>query len=720
MVVPTEKSPLCSSKGTELLKPHLPSSSNDGSEAPQNHSAPSPPDLKTVSYSVSFNGWRFPIPSFKTWVRKMAALHEPIWRKAGIFEAVMASTYIIYKNTALVLGVAEKWCPDTKTFVFPWGEATITLEDVMMLLGFSVLGSPVFETLDSSGEKIMEKLKKEWVNLKPGRVRYVSQVSWMKRFMDSDDELEHVAFLVLWLSYFVFPARFYHIDKAILPIAVHLSIGTKIAFAPAVLSHLYAELSLLKNHITAFNESPSKIDLTALFKLVLVWIWERFREIQPKPNPMLKGEPRLVRWSDLKQRMNGVREILDNSKIDTFEWRPYTKNLKNWDFPKFYPEEAIWVSIDLNPDDDFISFGRCIKVSELVGIETVQHYFPNRVALQFGMLQDDLCPPVNLNNLSKEAAWSDYIKPIDDDLILYIPSRLAIPSLAQDLPSFDHYDEDDIDVSPEVLPLTQELQELAKGFPVKRRRSEIRRSLNRDKVCELERSLLSSGWKRNKTSEDLTNKRSSVDKSVHVKKTGREDEADGSMAVAQRTRSRKKYSDAEKNVGNGIETLGKRTRRYVAADSDDDDDSGPFQKLASVKIEPMSEEDDETARKAQKTRRVFVGFEFDLNENAAEKETMIDDEPCNASIMESIGRDEAKKAECLLHEDEEKKKLNEWFDSELKKVKEIDERLKQRKLAIKEMEQKLEAHLVKMEKTLEKVKMMKTRRNQNKNGVSAA
>ncbi|KAF3515602.1 hypothetical protein DY000_02059187 [Brassica cretica] len=74
----------------------------------------------------------------------MSAFHEPTWRKAGIFEAVVASTLKICKDSDLVLGIAEKWCPDTKTFVFPWGEATITLEDVMLLLGFSVLGSPVF------------------------------------------------------------------------------------------------------------------------------------------------------------------------------------------------------------------------------------------------------------------------------------------------------------------------------------------------------------------------------------------------------------------------------------------------------------------------------------------------------------------------------------------------------------------------------------------------
>ena len=109
--------------------------------------------------------------AFKSWAIKMSSLHEPTWQKAGIFEAVMTSTKNITKDSDLVLGIAEKWCPDTNTFVFPWGEATITLEDVMLLLGFSVLGSPVFASLDSSGEKIKEKLEKEWVILRKDKKR---------------------------------------------------------------------------------------------------------------------------------------------------------------------------------------------------------------------------------------------------------------------------------------------------------------------------------------------------------------------------------------------------------------------------------------------------------------------------------------------------------------------------------------------------------------------
>lgn len=86
----------------------------------------------------------------------------------------------------------------------------------------------------------------------------------------------------------------------------------------------------------------------------------------------------------------------------------------------------MWVPVGPDLDEEFISFARCIKVSELVGgMNCVEHYFPNGVASQFGLLQDVPCL-VNRNNLSEEEAWNEYDKPIED-LTLFIPSRSAVP-----------------------------------------------------------------------------------------------------------------------------------------------------------------------------------------------------------------------------------------------------------------------------------------------------
>jgi hypothetical protein len=69
------------------------------------------------------------------WVDQLQLKYEQVWRKAGIFETIMSTKSHIVNNEDLVYWVVEKRCSETNTFVFPFGEATITLEDVMVLGG---------------------------------------------------------------------------------------------------------------------------------------------------------------------------------------------------------------------------------------------------------------------------------------------------------------------------------------------------------------------------------------------------------------------------------------------------------------------------------------------------------------------------------------------------------------------------------------------------------
>ncbi|KAJ4917713.1 Plant mobile domain protein family [Raphanus sativus] len=610
------------SEKTHLLKPCF-TTSTEANKLPRQ-------SLKALSLSVSFNGWRSPNVKFKSWATKMLSLHEPTWKKAGILQAVAVSTIKIIKDSNLVMGVAERWCPDTKTFLFPWGEATVTLEDVMVLLGFSVLGSSVFAPLDGSGEETVRELKKEWVKIKKdNNVSFVTQVTWMRRFMGTgDDELEHAAFLALWLSYFVLPTRYCHVDKAVLPIAVHLSRGNRIALAPPVLAHLYADLTLLKDHTRDF--SFDEIDLSALFKLVQVWTWERLKELQPTPNLLAKGEPRLALWDNVGQGDNkDVREILHKSKMDSFEWRPYTKTLKNWLLPKFYPDREMWVSVGPDLDEEFISFARCIKVSDLVGIHSVEHYFPNRVASQFGLLQDVPCPPLNRNKLSKEAAWDEYDKPIDG-LTLFIPSRSATPRVT---PTFQR--------SLKEKGVVESRNIIGGDYDGTSSASGSRKRTRRERACTMDHC-----------------------------QAHESDEENLSLTIAQLRRlSIKKCSDVTYGGEDASEPLGKKSRFEA-----DNNDSGPHQVLGLIRadenetvppppeIEQRNDGNDETGSRTGRNmvdennssdppvgsdddilvsptleKRQTCDDELDVHGNNVEKMTMPDD-----------GN---KEPECLLHED---------------------------------------------------------------------
>ncbi|ESQ55851.1 hypothetical protein EUTSA_v10027173mg [Eutrema salsugineum] len=597
-------------------------------------------DLKASPLCVTFCGWRLPNQKFKSWFRKMAALHKPTWIKAGIFEAIQASTYKINKNTSLILSLARKWSPETRTFVFPWGEATITLEDVTVLLGFSVLGSSVSAPLERSEmDEAVEKLERR-------RKESVKQFSWISSFVD--DQMEHEAFLVFWLSNFVFPDKSgCSISKAVFPIAVRLARGERISLAPAVLANVYRDLG--KIHALASNQ---KVRLHSLLKLVQVWTWERFKSIRPQAKLIPRGEPRIAQWSGLKQKLENVGLFL----LDDFDCRPYTKPLMNWNPPRFYSEEAKRISIDGNSlddddDDELVSFARCVRVSKLVGIDFTEDYYPNRVGMQFGLAQDIPVSVTNhRSNFTEKEAREDHNRPLDGSKQC-IPSRLTKASVTaaryrdwwmksvskiQKEPAetfnasntVDHYDDSDDDVSLKVVPLSQVFEKLGDG---KKKTEQLK---NKRRKCA------SAGEDDNESAMDC----------FHMQ----DEEEDDNTTIAQRIKSIKKCGDVK---GTG----GERSRLGV-----DSNVSGLAQKLAygaetvaTTEIKQMSEESDKKNS-------------ADPSNGAAEKE----------------------------EEDD-------------------DERWKLRKLAIEELALKLEARILKVEKTLAKIKQWKMRKNLIKTPVSA-
>ncbi|PRQ31734.1 putative protein-serine/threonine phosphatase [Rosa chinensis] len=424
MVSPTGEDPF--RKEAYFLKPIIPNSSIDEPfKLPQGFTSLPPRfDPKNWPLKLRFRGWRLDHQDLQTWVAHLAPIHQSTWKKAGIFEAIFNSTYQIKRKKDLLCGFAEKWCCETNTFIFPWGEATITLEDVMVLGGFSVLGDSIFSPLESRElREIEEKLEKERKGLYDYFVgcRNACTTLWMQKFMKSGSELEHEAFLVFWLSRYVFhntPNS--SVNKAVFSIAIRLARGIPIALAPAVLAHIYRDLSMLKMTIVASNGLNARneiVDATIMspFHLVQVWAWERFVELRPIPNVISCAEPRLARWDKVDcLNVGNMRSVLDKAG-EGFIRRPYTMAIKNCVFPAYYVEMEKWVLVgpNLGDEHDLMSFAMFLRVAELVGFGTRQKYLPHRVARQFGFNQDIPCSSVAGHSHSFENAK------------LYVPSKLS-------------------------------------------------------------------------------------------------------------------------------------------------------------------------------------------------------------------------------------------------------------------------------------------------------
>lgn len=378
--------------------------------------------------AVHFNGWLYQSSKWIGWLDTLHPKYESLWKKVGIFEAIMSTKYKIRKDQDLAFGVAEKWCSKTNTFLFPWGEATITLEDVMVLGGYPVVGSPVFTPLENQKMKETEQ-KLFRARQEPWRIRKgkASTSAWMDIFINSGSEIEHEAFLATWLSMFVFHHKGL-VSKAVFPLAIHLARGNPIALAPAVLAGIYKDLGCLRETIVGFRKKPVvgdevelEVTLQSPFYLVQIWVWERFKNLQPEPNLINNGDPILARWHKVKAlKIDNVR-LAFNLAMEYFLWRPYVRYAGKCRV--FYPENETWVPFDSNLDKELLSFVTCMRVSELVGIDsTIKQYLPHRVAMQFGMDQDvPGCVPQF--NETKGIAWKNYCRPICDKN-LYFPSRL--------------------------------------------------------------------------------------------------------------------------------------------------------------------------------------------------------------------------------------------------------------------------------------------------------
>ncbi|KAI9186241.1 hypothetical protein LWI28_015164 [Acer negundo] len=245
-------------------------------------------------------------------------------------------------------------------------------------------------------KRIEQKLNQAKKELNRSASKKASYGQWMKKFMGTGLDFEHEAFLALWLSSFVFPVSSPVIVEAVFPIAIHMSRGTRIALAPPILASIYRDL-------------------------VQIWAWERFIEFRPKANLINIGEPRCAQWHKQNTGVGNVRTVLDSARV-SFDWRPYVKTLKNWKLPEFYAEKEMCVWVDADLPEEFGSFALCLRTSELVGIDCVEHYLPHRVAMQFGMDQD-LPACVARANDAPHVVWSCYCKPITCEK-LYIRPQL--------------------------------------------------------------------------------------------------------------------------------------------------------------------------------------------------------------------------------------------------------------------------------------------------------
>ncbi|XXG46971.1 hypothetical protein AAC387_Pa02g1692 [Persea americana] len=391
-------------------------------------------------------------PDKEVWV--LTNTQREYVRQAGLQHLAEIDRMVI--DHALITGLIERWRPETNSFHFPSGEATITLEDVAYIYGLPIEGPVVVGRTFPNAlvQSVCEDLL--GITPRPG-VDFVGislKFKWLednfklseKKKMSEDNEIRATRAYLFFLvagqictqaSGARGPAYLLELFKEFKPYA----------WAPACLANLYRMLAKAtwwnreKKEGEEEGEDKKGQDkrvlrtLTGPLQLLQIWAYSRMsigRCPPPDDNwrkdiqfPLFKTWSRRLEDHSALTTIKEVRKQLNNMTVDGFNWQPYAGYGKK--FLQHVPKV----------DRDLFS-----SSTVLIFYWIVERHNTCRVMKQFGFKQV-VPPPFNMPFLRHERVERitiDYRK-IEDGIEALWQDRRNMVLHGEKCTSSEHSDE---------------------------------------------------------------------------------------------------------------------------------------------------------------------------------------------------------------------------------------------------------------------------------------
>ncbi|KAM1059837.1 protein MAIN-LIKE 2-like isoform X1 [Malus sylvestris] len=281
-------------------------------------------------------------------------------------------------DNALISALVERWRRETNTFHLNVGEMTVTLRDVVLLLGLAIDGEPVIgithTTCNSVCDRYLGKVP-EPSYTSGGMVK----LSWLKEFFShcpKDAPLEVVechtrAYLLYLVGSTIFSTTTGNkVPVMYLPLFENFDDCGRYAWGAAALAFLYRSLG------NASLRSQSTI--SGCLTLLQCWSYFHLNIGRPKLNTdsMHDRFPFVLSWKGKQSRPTAYRDVvfyrkaLDSLKPCDVEWHPY----RNMEYTVI-------------PED--IKSNLIIERSKtmLICFDKAERHLPNRCLRQYSMLQ---------------------------------------------------------------------------------------------------------------------------------------------------------------------------------------------------------------------------------------------------------------------------------------------------------------------------------------------
>ncbi|KAL0402835.1 UNVERIFIED_CONTAM: Serine/threonine-protein phosphatase 7 long form [Sesamum radiatum] len=261
----------------------------------------------------------------------------------------------------LITALVERWRPETHTFHFRVGEATITLEDVQIIWALPIDGLPVTGLDIERSTEEWQIYCREYLGFSPDEEAFKGS----RGLMCPDSSGNMVPLLYLSKLEEINTARNY-------------------SWGSAVLAFLYREL--------CHASLKGKAAIGGALQLLQIWAWSRIiplspglgverlymDQVQVNIDRFLPAAPYGAIWNcrhnftrTVRTTVRVIRDILDNMQEDQFIWQPYDMD----------SDRIMAYAADFTPE---LWRSTC----PLIFYAIVEIHHPERVLRQFGMRQN--------------------------------------------------------------------------------------------------------------------------------------------------------------------------------------------------------------------------------------------------------------------------------------------------------------------------------------------
>lgn len=228
-------------------------------------------------------------------------------------------------NKNLISAFVERWYPETNTFHLPFGEMTITLDDIASLLHIPVEGTPIQSMTFDIEEAVTFVYKYTGISREEARMEMNDRVGYkislsklVEQFQNVSDDWTDRAirraarcYLLFLIGSTLFADKSKtHVHISLLNPLKNLGNISNYSWGSATLAFLYRQLGLA-------TRSGVK-QIAGFLCLLEAWIFEHFPCFHPSTNLYYENFPRAARWNPSTDSSSSVLELrifLDNIQI---------------------------------------------------------------------------------------------------------------------------------------------------------------------------------------------------------------------------------------------------------------------------------------------------------------------------------------------------------------------------------------------------------------------